>query len=81
MRLVPATVENGKVVKLGAEPGYPVNQGWICEEIGEDPLLFGVFESNANVFTPDSEAFCDPATGAATFEPLRCGIYPLKKYS
>jgi len=51
---------------------------WFPEEIGEDPLLFGVFESNVNVLTPDSEEFCDPATGAVTFGPLLCRIYPLK---
>ena len=53
---------------------------WFPEEIGEDPILFGVFESNVNVLTPDSEEFCDPATGAVTFGPLLCRIYPLKKY-
>jgi anaerobic selenocysteine-containing dehydrogenase len=54
---------------------------WLPEEIGEDPLLFGAFEVNVNVLTPDSENFCDPATGAVTFGPLLCRIYPLKKYS
>jgi anaerobic selenocysteine-containing dehydrogenase len=53
---------------------------WFPEEIGEDPVLFGVFESNVNVLTPDSEEYCDPATGAVTFGPLLCRIYPLKKY-
>jgi anaerobic selenocysteine-containing dehydrogenase len=54
---------------------------WFPEEIGEDPVLFGTFESNVNVLTPDSEDFCDPATGAVTFGPLLCRIYPLKKYT
>ncbi|CAB1064808.1 Oxidoreductase, molybdopterin-binding [Olavius sp. associated proteobacterium Delta 1] len=54
---------------------------WFPEEIGEDPTLFGVFQSNVNVLTPDSEEFCDPATGAVTFGPLLCKIYPLKKYA
>jgi anaerobic selenocysteine-containing dehydrogenase len=54
---------------------------WFPEEIGEDPVLFGVFESNVNVLTPDTEDFCDPATGAVTFGPLLCRIYPLKKYT
>jgi len=53
---------------------------WFPEEIGDDPELFGVFKSNVNVLTPDSEEFCDPATGAVTFGPLLCRIYPLKKY-
>jgi len=43
-------------------------------------LISGTFESNVNVLTPDSEEFCDPATGAVTFGPLLCRIYPLKKY-
>jgi anaerobic selenocysteine-containing dehydrogenase len=54
---------------------------WLPEEIGEDPTLFGAFEVNVNVLTPDSEDFCDPATGAVTFGPLLCRIYPLKKYT
>jgi anaerobic selenocysteine-containing dehydrogenase len=54
---------------------------WFPEEIGEDPVLFGTFEYNVNVLTPDSEEFCDPATGAVTFGPLLCRIYPLKKYT
>ncbi|MDP7416593.1 MAG: molybdopterin dinucleotide binding domain-containing protein [Desulfobacterales bacterium] len=54
---------------------------WLPEEIGEDPVLFGTFEYNVNVLTPDSEKFCDPATGAVTFGPLLCKIYPLKKFT
>jgi anaerobic selenocysteine-containing dehydrogenase len=54
---------------------------WFPEEIGEDPVLFGTFEYNVNVLTPDSEEFCDPATGAVTFGPLLCRIYPLRKYT
>ena len=54
---------------------------WFPEEIGEDPVLFGTFEYNVNVLTPDSEEFCDPATGAVTFGPLLCRIYLLKKYT
>jgi thiosulfate reductase/polysulfide reductase chain A len=54
---------------------------WFPEEIGDDPNLFGVFESNVNVLTPDTEEFCDPATGAVTFGPLLCRIYPLKKFT
>ena len=54
---------------------------WFPEEIGDDPNLFGVFDANVNVLTPDTEDFCDPATGAVTFGPLLCRIYPLKKYA
>jgi thiosulfate reductase/polysulfide reductase chain A len=54
---------------------------WFPEAIDQDPILFGVFESNVNVLTPDSEEYCDPATGAVTFGPLLCRVYPLKKYT
>lgn len=66
-RIAPRTVES--------QHGW-----WFPEEISDDPTLFGVFQSNVNVLTPDSEEFCDPATGAVTFGPLLCKIYPLKKY-
>lgn len=52
---------------------------WFPEQIGEDPILFGVFESNVNVLTPDNDEYCDSATGAVTFGPLLCKIYPLSE--
>jgi len=54
---------------------------WFPEEIGEDPSLYRVFESNVNVLTPDDDEYCDPPTGAVTFGPLLCRVYPLKKYA
>ncbi len=54
---------------------------WFPEEIPEDPLLYRVFESNVNVLTPDDDEYCDPPTGAVTFGPLLCTVYPLKKYT
>lgn len=53
---------------------------WFPEEIAEDPILFGVFQSNANVLTPDDDQYCDPPTGATAFLPLLCKVYPLKKF-
>ncbi len=54
---------------------------WFPEEIADDPLLYGVFESNVNVLTTDDDEYCDPPTGAVTFGPLLCKVYPLKKYT
>ena len=54
---------------------------WFPEEIAEEPVLYRVFESNANVLTPDDDKFCDPPTGAVTLVPLLCKIYPAKKYA
>lgn len=54
---------------------------WFPEEIPEDPILFRAFESNPNVLTCDEEEYCDPPTGAATFQPLLCRIYPIEKYA
>ena len=54
---------------------------WFPEEIAEDPVLYRVFESNVNVLTTDDEEYCDSPTGAVTFGPLLCKVYPLKKYT
>jgi anaerobic selenocysteine-containing dehydrogenase len=54
---------------------------WFPEEIAEDPILYRVFESNANVLTPDDDRYCDPPTGAVNFVPLLCRVYPVKKYT
>ncbi len=54
---------------------------WFPEEIAEDPILYRVFESNVNVLTFDDDDYCDPPTGAVTFGPLLCRVYPLKKYT
>ena len=54
---------------------------WFPEEIAEDPILYRVFESNVNVLTLDEDEYCDPPTGAVTFGPLLCKVYPLKKYA
>ncbi len=51
---------------------------WFPEQPGEDPYLFGVFQSNANVLTPDSVEFCDPLTGGWASRALLCRVYKVK---
>jgi len=48
---------------------------WFPEQPGEDPCLFGVFQSNANVLTPDTDEFCDPLTGGWASRALLCKVY------
>lgn len=48
---------------------------WFPEQPGEDPNLFGVFQSNANVLTPDTDEFCDPLTGGWASRALLCKVY------
>ena len=54
---------------------------WFPEELAEDPVLYRVFESNVNVLTPDTDEFSDAPTGAVTFGPLLCRVYPLKDFA
>jgi anaerobic selenocysteine-containing dehydrogenase len=54
---------------------------WFPEEIAEDPILYKVFEMNVNVLTPDEEEYCDAPTGAVTFGPLLCRVYPMKRFT
>jgi thiosulfate reductase/polysulfide reductase chain A len=51
---------------------------WFPEQSGEAPCLFGVFQSNANVLTPDSEEFCDPLTGGWASRALLCRVYKVE---
>jgi anaerobic selenocysteine-containing dehydrogenase len=51
---------------------------WFPEQPGEDPCLFGVFQSNANVLTPDGEEFCDPLTGGWASRALLCRVYKVE---
>jgi len=54
---------------------------WFPEEIAEDPVLYGVFRSNANILTPDDDKYRDPPTGAAALLPLLCNVYLPKRYT
>ncbi len=51
---------------------------WFPEQPGEDPSLFGVFQSNANVLTPDGDEFCDPLTGGWASRALLCKVYKVE---
>jgi len=48
---------------------------WFPEKPGEEPSLFGLWESNANVLTPDEDKFCDPLTGGWANRALLCKVY------
>jgi anaerobic selenocysteine-containing dehydrogenase len=52
---------------------------WFPEKESAEPVLFGVFESNANVLTPDGDEYLDPPLGGASFTPLLCRIYPAEE--
>lgn len=54
---------------------YAERGWWFPEEKGEDPWLFGVFESNVNVLTNDSPESCDPLSGTWNCKALKCKIY------
>jgi len=60
---------NPKVVEI--QHGW-----WFPEKKAEDPSLFGVFESNANVLTEDDEKHRDAPSGAVAFAPYLCKVYP-----
>lgn len=50
---------------------------WFPERDAEEPTLYGVFESNANILTPDDDRYMDSPTGAAGFLPYLCKVYPV----
>jgi len=50
---------------------------WFPEKDAEEPTLYGVFESNANVLTPDEDKYMDGPMGAAGFLPYLCKVYPV----
>jgi anaerobic selenocysteine-containing dehydrogenase len=52
---------------------------WFPEQPGEEPWLHGVWESNANVLTPDELETLDPLTGGWCHRALLCRIYKVKK--
>ena len=51
---------------------------WFPEKKAEEPSLFGVWESSANVLTEDDESYRDGPSGAACFHPYLCKVYPVK---
>ena len=51
---------------------------WFPEQPGEEPWLHGIFESNANVLTLDTEESRDPFIGNWCNRGLLCRIYPVE---
>jgi len=52
---------------------------WYPEMPGEEPCLFGVWESNINAILPDDPELCD-YTGDNPFRALLCRVYKAKKF-
>ena len=48
---------------------------WFPEMPAEEPSLYGLWESNANVLTLDDPGSCDPLTGGWQTRALLCKIY------
>jgi thiosulfate reductase / polysulfide reductase chain A len=48
---------------------------WFPEQPAEEPSLFGVWQSNANVLTMDDPETCDPLTGGWPLRALLCKVY------
>jgi anaerobic selenocysteine-containing dehydrogenase len=47
---------------------------WFPERSEEEPELFGVFESNANILCPDGSEFCSPEIGSWPYSALLCRV-------
>ncbi|HXG36946.1 MAG TPA: molybdopterin dinucleotide binding domain-containing protein, partial [Dehalococcoidia bacterium] len=48
---------------------------WYPERKGEEPDLYGLWESNINAYTEDDPDLCDPAYGNWPFRLGRCRVY------
>jgi len=55
---------------VNAEAGW-----WFPEKPAAEPSIHGVWESNANVLTANSEEFLDPLTGGWANRALQCKVY------
>jgi anaerobic selenocysteine-containing dehydrogenase len=70
--------------KASLDPGILPNvinceaSWWFPEKPGEEPSLFGLWESNANVLTADGDEFCDPLTGGWADRALLCKVYKVE---
>jgi anaerobic selenocysteine-containing dehydrogenase len=51
---------------------------WFPEQPGQEPWLFGLWQSNANVLTLDDPDSCDPLTGSWGMRALLCKIYKVR---
>jgi anaerobic selenocysteine-containing dehydrogenase len=51
---------------------------WFPEQPGQEPWLYGVWQSNANVLTQDDPDACDPLTGGWPMRALLCKVYKVQ---
>jgi anaerobic selenocysteine-containing dehydrogenase len=49
---------------------------WYPEKTMKDPIIGGLFESNANVLTTDEHGYCDPFSGSYGYKALLCRVIP-----
>jgi len=49
---------------------------WDPEKEEKEPGLFGLWESNVNVLTPDDDRCCDPMCGSWYYRGMLCKVYP-----
>lgn len=67
--------------KTKVDPGVPLNivhaehGWWFPEKPGEEPTLYGLWESNINVIIDDNPDKCDPMIGSWQLRAIRCKIY------
>jgi len=67
--------------KTKVYPGVPLNivhaehGWWFPEKSGEEPNLYGLWESNINVIIDDDPDKCDPMIGSWQLRALPCKIY------
>jgi thiosulfate reductase/polysulfide reductase chain A len=54
---------------------------WFPEQPGEEPCLFGLWQSNVNVLTMDDPDTCDQLTGSWPVRALLCKIYKVPNLS
>jgi anaerobic selenocysteine-containing dehydrogenase len=48
---------------------------WFPEMPGNNPELFGIWQSNVNVLTEDKDEYCNPKSGGWPLRTLMCKIY------
>lgn len=53
---------------------------WFPELPGEEPWLYGVWESNINVVTSDDPEHCNKISGGWPLRAMLCKVYKVKKY-
>ena len=54
---------------------------WFPEQSGDEPCLFGLWQSNVNVLTTDDPDSCDQVTGSWPVRALLCKVYKVPNVS